>query len=274
MKEDPAPLRRRAPASGGDGRGQGFFGMPCDDAHRADGEDPLHPRRRGADGDQRLAEPRGSSSLIPSAVTMSALAARAAAPVGAHDGDRAGDGVIWGQHWGTWWAWGSSPPSSALRHIGYVALWEVVDEPDKGGGPDRGARLGSVFALLSRYAVFFCSEGLHQGRSLLLDWQENVHDAFWWPLCSIAVRAASSAWCSCAPAPTDTLKAAPRASGDRGAGVMPDLDAYAGNVLGAYGVTLALIAGWVSVWRGRRGAARTCPDTRRRWGGDSTNALG
>jgi heme exporter protein C len=39
-----------------------------------------------------------------------------------------------------------------------------------------------VFALLSRYAVFFWSQGLHQGPSLSLDRRENVADVFWWPL--------------------------------------------------------------------------------------------
>jgi heme exporter protein C len=42
--------------------------------------------------------------------------------------------------------------------------------------------VGSVFALLSRYAVNFWNQGLHQGASLSLDKQENVSDVFWYPL--------------------------------------------------------------------------------------------
>jgi heme exporter protein C len=42
--------------------------------------------------------------------------------------------------------------------------------------------VGSVFALLSRYAVNFWNQGLHQGASLSLDKQENVADVFWMPL--------------------------------------------------------------------------------------------
>ncbi len=42
--------------------------------------------------------------------------------------------------------------------------------------------VGSVFALLSRYAVNFWSQGLHQGASLSLDKEENVADVFWLPL--------------------------------------------------------------------------------------------
>lgn len=41
-------------------------------------------------------------------------------------------------------------------------------------------RLG--FALLSRYAVNFWNQGLHQGASLSLDEKENVADVFWYPL--------------------------------------------------------------------------------------------
>ena len=83
-------------------------------------------------------------------------------------------GAIWGQPmWGTWWAWDPRLTSFFilfLFYLGYIALWEAVDEPDKAA--DLTAVLclvGSVFALLSRYAVFFWSQGLHQGPSLSLD---------------------------------------------------------------------------------------------------------
>jgi len=42
--------------------------------------------------------------------------------------------------------------------------------------------VGSVFALLSRYAVFFWDQGLHQGASLSLDKKENIDDVFYFPL--------------------------------------------------------------------------------------------
>jgi heme exporter protein C len=41
--------------------------------------------------------------------------------------------------------------------------------------------VGSVFAVLSRYAVNFWNQGLHQGASLSLDAEENVADVFWYP---------------------------------------------------------------------------------------------
>ena len=42
--------------------------------------------------------------------------------------------------------------------------------------------VGSVFAFLSRYAVNFWNQGLHQGASLSLDKKEHVSDVFWQPL--------------------------------------------------------------------------------------------
>ena len=43
-------------------------------------------------------------------------------------------------------------------------------------------RSAAVFALMSRYAVLFWNQGLHQGASLSLDKEENVADVFYIPL--------------------------------------------------------------------------------------------
>ena len=42
--------------------------------------------------------------------------------------------------------------------------------------------VGSVFAFLSRYAVLFWNQGLHQGASLSMDKQEHVADVYSSPL--------------------------------------------------------------------------------------------
>ncbi len=42
--------------------------------------------------------------------------------------------------------------------------------------------VGSVFAILSRYAVNFWNQGLHQGASLSMDKEENIADVFSTPL--------------------------------------------------------------------------------------------
>lgn len=119
---------------------------------------------------------------------VSALAAKAAAPVGlVFTVIALVTGAFWGQPmWGTWWAWDPRLTSFlilALFYLGYIALWQAVENPDTAA--DLTAVLclvGSVFALLSRYAVLFWNQGLHQGASLSLDKEENVADVFWLPL--------------------------------------------------------------------------------------------
>ncbi len=119
---------------------------------------------------------------------VSALAAKAAAPVGlAFTVVALVTGALWGQPmWGTWWAW--DPRLTAfliltLFYLGYIALWAAIEDPDTAA--DLTAVLcmvGSVFAVLSRYAANFWNQGLHQGATLSLDKQENISDVFWVPL--------------------------------------------------------------------------------------------
>ena len=119
---------------------------------------------------------------------VSALAARAAAPVGMVMTLIAlATGALWGQPmWGTWWAWDPRLTSFLilfLFYLGYIALWEAIEDDDTAADLTSILCLvGSVFALLSRYAVNFWSQGLHQGASLSLDKEENVADVFWYPL--------------------------------------------------------------------------------------------
>ena len=119
---------------------------------------------------------------------VSALAAKAAAPVGAtFTVIGLLTGAIWGQPmWGTWWAW--DPRLTAflvlfLFYLGYMALWQAVEDPDTAADLTSVLCLvGSVFAVVSRYALVFWNQGLHQGASLSLDAEENVADVFWYPL--------------------------------------------------------------------------------------------
>lgn len=119
---------------------------------------------------------------------VSALAARAAAPVGAVMTVIALlTGAIWGEPmWGTWWAWDPRLTSFFilfLFYLGYIALWEALDDPDKAADLTSVlCMVGSVFALLSRYAVLFWSQGLHQGASLSMDRETHVDNAFYLPL--------------------------------------------------------------------------------------------
>ncbi len=119
---------------------------------------------------------------------VSALAAKAAAPVGTVFTIAALiTGALWGQPmWGTWWAWEPRLTSFLvlfLFYLGYMALWTAIENPDTAADLTSVlAIVGSVFAVLSRYAVNFWNQGLHQGASLSLDAEENVADVYWFPL--------------------------------------------------------------------------------------------
>ncbi|MCY4206872.1 MAG: heme ABC transporter permease [Roseovarius sp.] len=119
---------------------------------------------------------------------VSAMAARAAAPVGIVMTLIAMvTGAIWGQPtWGTWWAWDPRLTSFLILfmfYIGYVALWSAIENDDIAADLTSILCLvGSVFAVLSRYAVNFWNQGLHQGASLSLDREKNVADVYYTPL--------------------------------------------------------------------------------------------
>ena len=119
---------------------------------------------------------------------VSALAAKAAAPVGmAMTFLGLITGAIWGQPmWGCWWEW--DPRLTAflilfLFYFGYIALWQAISDPDVAADLTSVLCIvGSVFAFISRYAINFWSQSLHQGASLSMDAQENVSDVYWIPL--------------------------------------------------------------------------------------------
>lgn len=119
---------------------------------------------------------------------VSALAAKAAAPVGAVMTLIALiTGAVWGQPmWGTWWEWDPRLTSFLilfLFYLGYIALWEAVESPDTAADLTGVLCLvGSVFALLSRYAVNFWNQGLHQGASLSLAPGERMSAVYRYPL--------------------------------------------------------------------------------------------
>lgn len=119
---------------------------------------------------------------------ISALAAKAAAPIGVVMTLIALiTGAIWGQPmWGTWWVWDPRLTSFLilfLFYLGYIALWAAIEDNDTAADLTSILCLvGSVFAVLSRYAVNFWNQGLHQGASLSLDKEKNVADVFYQPL--------------------------------------------------------------------------------------------
>ncbi len=119
---------------------------------------------------------------------VSALAAKAAAPIGAVMTLIALiTGAVWGQPmWGTWWEWDPRLTSFLilfLFYLGYMALWSAIENADTAADLTSVLCLvGSVFALLSRYAVNFWNQGLHQGATLSMDKAEHIADVYWFPL--------------------------------------------------------------------------------------------
>lgn len=119
---------------------------------------------------------------------VSALAAKAAAPVGlTFTVIGLVTGAIWGQPmWGTWWAWDPRLTSFlilGLFYLGYIALWSAVEDADTAADLTSVLCIvGSVFAFLSRYAVLFWNQGLHQGASLSVDSEQHVSDVYAFPL--------------------------------------------------------------------------------------------
>ena len=120
---------------------------------------------------------------------VSALAAKAAAPIGlTFTAIALVTGALWGQPmWGTWWAWDPRLPAFlilALFYLGYIALWAAVENPD--AAADLTAVLcmvGSVFAVLSRYAVKFWNQGLHQDSTIMkVGEKDPLAPAYYLPL--------------------------------------------------------------------------------------------
>jgi heme exporter protein C len=87
--------------------------------------------------------------------------------------------------WGTWWVWDARLTSVLVMfffYLGYIALWETIEDPEKAAELSGVLCLvGVIFAFLSRYAVNFWAT-LHQGASLSLAEGQRVDDAFRTPL--------------------------------------------------------------------------------------------
>ena len=119
---------------------------------------------------------------------VSALAAKAAAPVGLVMTVIALiTGAIWGQvTWTTWWVWDARLTSFFvlfLFYLGYIALWSAIDDPDTAADLTTVLVLvGSIFAILSRYAVLFWGDqGLHQDATFSADAETNISTVYWIP---------------------------------------------------------------------------------------------
>ena len=96
-------------------------------------------------------------------------------------------GSLWGSStWGTYWVWDPRLTSFAILlcfYVGYILLWQAIGSLEKAANiTSLVCIIGSVFALLSRYIVFFIDQGLHQGPTLSLDQEKNIDNSYYFPL--------------------------------------------------------------------------------------------
>ncbi len=118
---------------------------------------------------------------------VSFLVAKAAAPIGAaFTAVALVTGAVWGQPmWGTWWVWDARLTAVLIMfffYLGYIALWEAVEDTEKAYDLSAVVCLvGVVFAFIARYSVEFWAT-LHQGPSLSVQAGQRMDDVFRTPL--------------------------------------------------------------------------------------------
>jgi heme exporter protein C len=123
---------------------------------------------------------------------LSDVAAKSAAPLGAAFTALAlFTGSMWGRPmWGTFWQWGDARLVSELIllfiYLGYIALWNAVDDPN------RAAKAAAILALVGAAdipIIHFSVEWwntLHQG-PIITSTGSSVHPSFLWPLLIIVL---------------------------------------------------------------------------------------
>ena len=120
------------------------------------------------------------------------LAGKAAAPIGlVFTGLALITGAIWGKPmWGTWWVWDARLTSVLILfflYLGYIALWQAIDDPDK------AARAAAILALVGvinipiiRFSVDWWNT-LHQPASVIRAGGPSLHADMLVPLLVMAV---------------------------------------------------------------------------------------
>ena len=100
-------------------------------------------------------------------------------------------GSLWGKPmWGTWWVWDARLTSVLILfflYLGYIALWEAFDDPQ------RGAQSASILALIGavnlpiiKFSVDWWNT-LHQPASLMRFDSPAIDPSMLWPLLIMAL---------------------------------------------------------------------------------------
>lgn len=120
------------------------------------------------------------------------VAAKSAAPIGACFTFLAlATGSLWGKPmWGTWWVWDARLTSVLvlfLLYLGYMAIWQAIEEPIRAG------RIAAILALVGfinvpiiKFSVDWWNS-LHQPASVLRFGGPSIHSSMLTPLLIMAI---------------------------------------------------------------------------------------
>jgi heme exporter protein C len=119
------------------------------------------------------------------------IAAREAAPLGALFTALAlVTGSLWGKPtWGTFWVWDARLTSFLLLlflYLGYIALWNAIDDEVRAG---RAAAVLAIIGAVNLPIIVFSVEWwntLHQGESIFRAGGPSIAPVFLWPLFAMA----------------------------------------------------------------------------------------
>ena len=120
------------------------------------------------------------------------VAAKAAAPIGAVFCFLAlATGSIWGKPmWGAWWVWDARLTSMfilMLLYIGYIALWQAIDEPTRAAAIARiVALVGFVNIPIIKFSVDWWNT-LHQPASVFKMSGSTIDWSMRWPLFAMGI---------------------------------------------------------------------------------------
>ena len=115
------------------------------------------------------------------------VAAKSAAPIGAVFCFLAlATGSLWGKPmWGTWWVWDARLTSMFvlfLLYIGYMAIWQAIDEPHRAAMVARiVALVGAINIPIVKFSVDWWNT-LHQPASVFRPDGPTIAPSILWPL--------------------------------------------------------------------------------------------
>ncbi len=120
------------------------------------------------------------------------LVAKSCAPIGASFTAMALiTGALWGQPmWGTWWVWDARLTSVLILfflYLGYLALWQSIEDPTKAA---RAAAILAIVGVVNLPIIKFSVDWwntLHQPASVLKLSGSTMHPSMLWPLLVMAL---------------------------------------------------------------------------------------